>query len=145
MQVTGFNINFFNASDFVYPAPNNSFVFGQPGKRLPFPDYSFDLVMSMNVLEHVAGAHCRHVARSQPYAMVVAVDAVPHRMAFGTAVHVSADVYLYLRESARVLKFRRLLVPGLAAVVGIGTGPPCAPRQGLSRPLSTSSSVYVNR
>jgi 2-polyprenyl-3-methyl-5-hydroxy-6-metoxy-1,4-benzoquinol methylase len=39
----------------VYPAPNTSFVFGQPGKRLPFPDHSFDLVMSMNVLEHVAG------------------------------------------------------------------------------------------
>ena len=55
-QITGFNINFFNASDFLYPAPSTSFVFGPPGKRLPFPDQTFDLVMSMNVLEHVAGA-----------------------------------------------------------------------------------------
>ena len=56
LQVTGFNINYFNASDFLYPATNVSFVYGPPGKRLPFPDHSFDLAMSMNVLEHVVGA-----------------------------------------------------------------------------------------
>ena len=69
-QITGFNINFFNASDFVFPAPNTSFVFGPPGKRLPFPDQTFDVVISMNVLEHVAGACVRSATLCLPCSRV---------------------------------------------------------------------------
>lgn len=54
MQITGFNVNAFSAKDFKFPAENVSFVFGPPG-RLPFPDCSFDLVTSVNVMEHVRG------------------------------------------------------------------------------------------
>ena len=54
-QIVGFNVDSFGATDFKYLSESISFVYGPGGKRLPFPDHTFDLVMSMNVLEHVEG------------------------------------------------------------------------------------------
>lgn len=52
--ITGFNV-VGSPENFLAKGSNNgtAFVFGSPHERLPFPDWTFDTVISMNILEHV--------------------------------------------------------------------------------------------
>lgn len=53
-SITGFNV-VGTPEAFMAGGSSNStaFVFGSPHERLPFPDRTFDNVVSMNILEHV--------------------------------------------------------------------------------------------
>ncbi len=53
-SITGFNV-VGTPEAFMAGGSSNStaFVFGSPHERLPFPDWTFDNVVSMNILEHV--------------------------------------------------------------------------------------------
>lgn len=52
--VTGFNV--VGAPETFVPGGSSdrtAFVFGSPHERLPFPDWTFHNVISMNIMEHV--------------------------------------------------------------------------------------------